>query len=219
VRTRTQTKRRRPRTRDVAKLETRAALVDAGLAAFAAHGLDAPSLDDICARAGYTRGAFYVHFRDREDFVVAVMERVLGGFLDAMISTADQAHDLELTVTRFSEALDAASRRRAGRPSRALAGGVQVHRLLEACSRSTTLRGRVVGLVQQALGRITQAAAAGQSAHTIRPDVDPAQVATLVVMLGIGLLVADELGVPLDATAGRTLVLTLLGSGPPGAVR
>ena len=46
------------------------------MALFAKHGLDGPSLDDICAHAGFTRGAFYVHFEDRDDFLVAVMDRV-----------------------------------------------------------------------------------------------------------------------------------------------
>src|SRR5215475_11085022 len=157
---------RRPRSRDLAKQQTREALLDAGLAQFAAQGLDTPSLDAICAAAGFTRGAFYVHFRDREDFVVAVMERVLGAFMDAVIiATGDQAHDLERTVTRFADALEAvktpAARARRKTPG-PLAGGVQLYRLLEACARSSTIRDRLVGLVQQALGRLAQAAAAGQ---------------------------------------------------------
>ena len=55
------------RRRRETKQETREALISAALAEFAEHGFDAPSLDAICARAGYTRGAFYVHFRDRSD--------------------------------------------------------------------------------------------------------------------------------------------------------
>ena len=52
-----------------AKQETREALLQAAMAEFAEKGLDLPSLDAICARAGFTRGAFYVHFRDREELV------------------------------------------------------------------------------------------------------------------------------------------------------
>jgi len=204
------------RSRDLAKQESRAALLEAGLEEFAAHGLESPSLDAICARAGYTRGAFYVHFRDREDFVVAVMERVLGAFLDAVIATGDQAHDLERTVGRFAQALegmDGSGRKRRRSPA-SLASGLQVHRLLEACARSPAIRSRVAGLVQQALGRLAQAASAGQMAHTIRRDVPAHDVATLLVMMAIGLLVAGEIGVPLDPRAGRALVLALLGTEP-----
>jgi len=202
------------RRRALTKRETRAALLDAGLTEFAAHGLDTPSLDAICARAGFTRGAFYVHFRDREDFVVAVMERELATFLDVVIATGDRAYDLEHTVTRFADALEPALSTRRGRRRKPapLARGVQLHRLLEACARSSAIRGRVVGLIQQAVGRLSQVAAAGQAERTVRRDVDSCQVATLLVMLAIGLLTAAEIGMPLDSAAGRETVLALLGT-------
>jgi AcrR family transcriptional regulator len=202
------------RRRALTKRETRAALLDAGLAEFAAHGLDTPSLDAICARAGFTRGAFYVHFKDREDFVVAVMERELATFLDVVIATGDRAYDLEHTVTRFADALEPALATRRGRRQTPapLAVGVQLHRLLEACARSSAIRGRVVGLIQQAVGRLSQVAAAGQAERTVRRDVDSCQVATLLVMLAIGLLTAAEIGMPLDSAAGRETVLALLGT-------
>jgi AcrR family transcriptional regulator len=201
---------RRPR--DLAKRETREALLEAGLAEFAEHGLDTPSLDGICARAGYTRGAFYVHFRDRDDFVVAATEHVLGRLFGAVISTGDQAHDLERSVSRFMDAVGADA---TGPPSRRRAGplgGLQFHRLLEACARSPKIRTRVVGLLQQAVGRLAQAAAAGQAVHTIRRDVDPDQMAMVLLGAAMGLLAAVELGLPIDFEAGQTAVLTLLGT-------
>jgi AcrR family transcriptional regulator len=45
--------------RELAKQETREAVIRAGMAAFTEEGVDLPSLDAICARAGFTRGAFY----------------------------------------------------------------------------------------------------------------------------------------------------------------
>jgi TetR/AcrR family transcriptional regulator, transcriptional repressor for nem operon len=201
-----------PRSRDLAKRATRDALLDAGLIEFAEHGLDTPSLDGICARAGYTRGAFYVHFRDRDDFLVAVAERALGRFVDAVIATGDQAHDLERSVGRFMTVVSsaaAADGHRRKRRSGPLAG-MQVHRLLEACARSDTIRTRVVGLVQVAVGRLAQAAAAGQAVHAVRRDVDPQQVATVLVGAAIGILTAVEIGMPIDFEAGRATVLALL---------
>jgi TetR/AcrR family transcriptional repressor of nem operon len=202
---------RTPRTREAAKRETREALLDAGVAEFVEHGLDSPSLDAICARAGYTRGAFYVHFRDREDFLVAVGERVLGSFVDAVIATDDQAHDLERTVTRFLCALAPAAeeperRRRGGGPL----AGMQVHRLLEACARSPEIRGRLVGLVQLALGRVAQVVASGQAARAVRRDVEAQPAATLLVSAAIGVLTAVEMGLPLDFDSLRVAVRTLL---------
>ncbi len=144
---------RQPRSRHAAKQGTREALLHAGMAEFAAHGLDLPSLDAICARAGYTRGAFYVHFRDRDDFIVGVVERVLGAFLDAVIATGDEARDLEETVTRFVDAVVGlrAIRRPARSRAAVAAGGIPFHRLLEACARSDRIRGPIFSLQGDAI--------------------------------------------------------------------
>jgi len=201
-----------PRSRERSKQETRDALLDAGIAEFAAHGLDDPSLDGICDRAGFTRGAFYVHFRDRDDFLVAVAERVLARFLDAVIATGDQAHDLEHSIAGFMGAVTAAAAA-GGRPRRgrsAALAGIQVHRLLEACVRSTAIRARVVGLIHMAIGRLSQATAAAQAVHTVRRDVSPQHVSTILVGAAIGLLTLVEIGMPLDFDAGRATVETLL---------
>src|SRR5690606_13842928 len=69
--------------REAAKAETREALITSAMTAFAADGFDNPSLDAICAAAGYTRGAFYVHFQDRDELINAVGQRILGGLLDS----------------------------------------------------------------------------------------------------------------------------------------
>src|SRR5512138_9274 len=101
------TERPQRRSRAETKEATRQALLIAGLAELVEHGLDAPSLDAICARAGYTRGAFYVHFRDRTDLLVAVVEHAMSGFIDAVIASGDEGHDLEHTIDRFAAAVAA----------------------------------------------------------------------------------------------------------------
>src|SRR5262250_414344 len=89
------------RSRAETKEATRQALLVAGLAELVEHGLDVPSLDAICARAGYTRGAFYVHFKDREDFFVAVMDWALSGILVAVMGVNGNG-DLASAISRFS---------------------------------------------------------------------------------------------------------------------
>src|SRR5512139_3489083 len=121
------------RSRDDAKRETREALIAAGISAFAEEGLDVPSLDSICARAGYTRGAFYVHFKDRDEFLVAVMSQLLASFLDAIIATGDAALDLQKTIDTCVGSVTSGAF--------PIAGSVQFHQTLAACARSATIRG------------------------------------------------------------------------------
>jgi AcrR family transcriptional regulator len=200
--------------RERTKAETREALIDAAVAEFGARGLDAPSLDAICARAGFTRGAFYVHFRDREHLVAAVMQRALGGFLDAIIATGEEAHDLERTVRRFEEAVAGIAQLRGAR-SRGISpvpGGVPFHRFLEACERSVAIRKRFVALLSEAAERVAKTAAAGQIAATVRRDVSADGLGALLVTLALGFVASVEVGVPFDPAAARRVVLALLAS-------
>src|SRR5262249_58194994 len=93
------------RSRAESKEATKQSLLYAGLIELVEHGLDAPSLDAICARAGYTRGAFYVHFKDREDFFVAVMDWALTGILLGVVGADGAGTDLRSAVGPFSNYL------------------------------------------------------------------------------------------------------------------
>ena len=191
--------------REESKSETRDALLAAGLAEFAEKGLDVPSLDAICARAGFTRGAFYVHFRDREDFLVAVMDQVFGTLLDAIIATGDEAHDLEHTVDRFAAAVALA-------PTDGVSDaiGIGLHRVLDACARSPVLRQRFVTMLQDGSARVAAATRHGQAAGTVRSDVDPRQMGQLLVFIALGALAAIDTGLPVDPSSARQAALQLL---------
>jgi TetR/AcrR family transcriptional regulator, transcriptional repressor for nem operon len=56
-------------------LQTREALLDAGAALAEEHGLAGVSVNMVVARAGVAKGTFYVHFKDRAEFVDAMHAR------------------------------------------------------------------------------------------------------------------------------------------------
>lgn len=55
---------------------TREALLDAAATVFAERGFHGASLDEIAATAGYTRGAIYKHFTDKEELLHEVCVRL-----------------------------------------------------------------------------------------------------------------------------------------------
>ena len=57
------------------RAETRARLMDSGAELIAERGVLGTTIDEIVARAGLTRGAFYSNFKDRDDFVEAVSDQ------------------------------------------------------------------------------------------------------------------------------------------------
>jgi TetR/AcrR family transcriptional repressor of nem operon len=61
--------------RTAAALQTREALLDAGLEIAERHGLAAMSVNRVVAAAGVAKGTFYVHFPDRGAFLSALHQR------------------------------------------------------------------------------------------------------------------------------------------------
>lgn len=199
-------------TREAAKQETREALLEAAMAEFAEKGLDLPSLDAICARAGFTRGAFYVHFRDREALLGAVMERVLDAVLDAVIGAEGAGNDLATTVTRYVDVAAVELRdaeRRAADPAR-IPVGVPFHQILAACRRNEETRALMARVLGRASHRLAEAAASDQRQDRARRDVAPGAVAALLILLALGVRAAADLRLPLEIETTRDALLRLL---------
>ncbi len=194
-----------PADREVQKQATRRALLDAGLAELSEHGLEAPSLDQICARAGFTRGAFYVHFEDREDFLVSVMDHVLGQFLDVMTSAASfESGGVAQAVRFFCMAAD--SRNAAVHGGKA----IRFHHLMEACHRSKLVGRRYRAMVGKAQGLLTEGLARDLRKNMLRKGVTPERMTTLMTALALGVTAMIELDLPVSASDVGETALALL---------
>jgi AcrR family transcriptional regulator len=191
--------------RTESKAETRAAFLAAGAALFREHGLDAPSLDAISARAGYTRGAFYVHFEDREDFLAQVMEEAGGPILDRLLS-AEPGADLATTFAHFAAAFAD------GTYPLGPGGHVRTHQLLDACARSERVRARYVALIREAIVRVGSTVTDAQASGTARPDVDPEAAAALILAAVIGAQTLSDLEAPFDFGEAARALLQMLAS-------
>ncbi|MHA3683538.1 TetR/AcrR family transcriptional regulator [Leucobacter sp. HY1908] len=83
--------------------ETQLRLLDAATAVFSELGLQGASVEAICARAGFSRGAFYSNFSSKEQLFLALLEREFGRRADDVASKALElepliaAHDGSLT--------------------------------------------------------------------------------------------------------------------------
>jgi AcrR family transcriptional regulator len=75
---------------------TRQRVLDAAREVFAEKGVIGGTVEDICERAGFTRGAFYSNFADKDDVVVALIEREQAALLEH-IDLSVAAMDPELS--------------------------------------------------------------------------------------------------------------------------
>ena len=67
--------------------QTRTRILEAAQSEFARHGYDATGVAELCRVAGVTKGAFYHHFRSKEE----VFLELLGSWLNALDAQARQA--------------------------------------------------------------------------------------------------------------------------------
>ena len=160
--------------RSEAKQQTRAALVEAASRLFHERGLEA-SLDDICAAAGYTRGAFYVHFKDREELIAAVVAATNKHRIESFIVNGEGPLDLERTIRTFAEAV-----RTGAFPG---IGAVRLHQFLAAIDRSAPVREEQRRLMTEAKAKLALAVHDGQAAGSVRRDVEPEAIAELLLAL------------------------------------
>lgn len=91
---------------------TRASLVDSALTLFGEHGFAATSVQEITAKAGVTKGAFYHHFESKEDLLrlihdefvdyqLAAMERILADHSDPVTQIEQLLGEFLTSAARY----------------------------------------------------------------------------------------------------------------------
>jgi TetR/AcrR family transcriptional repressor of uid operon len=63
-----------PRLAPATRVERRQQLVDAAWRCVADRGFQTLTVDDVCAEAGVSKGAFYVYFDQKQDLLIALLE-------------------------------------------------------------------------------------------------------------------------------------------------
>lgn len=143
---------------------TREKLVEAARAVFADHGT-AVGVADICEAAGFTRGAFYSNFSDKDELLRAVMEPQLEetiAHIEEMMAWAEDTSDPAALVER-------------------LLGVVNLDRdlflirseLALAAARDPAEHAAELAPLEQLLQRLTEAIVAALAQHGLRFSVDP----------------------------------------------
>jgi AcrR family transcriptional regulator len=69
------------------RTQTRERLMQAAIGVFAERGIIGSSVEEICESAGFTRGAFYSNFSDKDELVVALLRHEI----DIQYSAAEEA--------------------------------------------------------------------------------------------------------------------------------
>lgn len=163
-----------------ARPEIRDALLDAAREAFARRGLAQARVEDITRRAGVSKGAFYLHFRTKEDAFEEIVQRFLGALEDHALrrreveerlsreGVADLARRIEAECASDVDLLEVMWRNR------------HIVAAVDGASGSA-YRGLVADFGRRMRARVSSRIRERRDAGELRPDVDPEVFADLVV--------------------------------------
>lgn len=82
--------------------ETRTKIMESAIKLFSNSGYNKASVDDICAEAGISKGAFYHHFKSKQELFLALLD----GWLQTIDNAIEASKDMTApeTFTRMTEA-------------------------------------------------------------------------------------------------------------------
>jgi len=188
---------------------TRAGILDAAESCFHEHGVARTTLEMIGARAGYTRGAVYWHFKNKNEVLMAVIERVHLPFMQDLERTAAADRDTpvqDLRAVLLGSLIE-------------LKHDARLRKTMEIMLRSdTSADNKVLAEHQQAgfrdgMERMTRALERAEQLGQLKPGVSPAMVARMIHATTLGVLhsamVEPELmDIERDGTAALDLTLS-----------
>jgi len=80
-----------PRLAAATKVERRQQLIDAAWRCVAARGFQSLTVDEVCAEAGVSKGAFYIYFAQKQDLLLALLDDEAAG-IDEVMRALQRAH-------------------------------------------------------------------------------------------------------------------------------
>jgi len=163
---------------------TRAGILDAAEACFHEHGVARTTLEMIGVRAGYTRGAVYWHFKNKNEVLMAVIERVHLPFMQELerSASADGLTPVQdLRAVLVGSLID-------------LKQDARLRSIMEIMLRSdTSADNKVLAEHQQAgfreaLERMTHALRRAETLGQLKPGANPEMVARMIHATTLGVL-------------------------------
>ena len=85
--------------------ETRAKLLEAATCVLARSGFERATLDEIVREAGFSKGAFYVHFESKDDLFWAMLEERISHQQEAFRRAVDYSKSMDYNVRMILSAV------------------------------------------------------------------------------------------------------------------
>jgi AcrR family transcriptional regulator len=157
---------------------TRAHIVDTAAVAFAEHGFDGVSLNDIVSASGISKGAFYFHFSSKEELALAAFRAKQQEMLSKLAAQPTRSSRAELLVSSMRTRAQLIREDPSFRCISRL--GAQFN--LQSASGSV-----YASYLDQAIGSIAELIEDGQRVGEFRADLDPDAAARVIFAGAVGI--------------------------------
>ena len=148
--------------------------MEAALGVFARSGYDRATVDEIVRQAGFSKGAFYVHFESKEDLFWAMLEERISRQQKAFRQAVEHTQPLAGNVRTILSGVFGLLREDPLWGSLFMEFGAHA-------SRNEKVRQRLAAMYQRWRELIVEILSASRDAGRVRKDIDLPFVATLLI--------------------------------------
>jgi AcrR family transcriptional regulator len=169
---------------------TREHLLQAAAQVFAERGFHGTTLDEVASVAGFSKGAVYSNFRNKEDLFLALLAWVYSEEMQALRNTVEGLEGTEApSESRLSDFVDLLRRQGLGSTNN---WGLLYEEFHLYAMRNPTARAKLAELDRKNLEDVALIIETERERQGFKPIESPAQAARIVIALirGVGMMLA-----------------------------
>lgn len=175
-----ETKKRRSRE------ETRQRLLDAALEVFARNGFERATVDEIVREAGFSKGAFYVHFETKEDLFWEMLQERMDAQQEQFRASIDATLSVEENQRRILSTIFDLNRTDK-------LGPAIFFEFVAHAMRDDKVRERLSGFYERWHTFVSETLVAGREAGLVRADTDIPLLASVLMAVFEGSMIQSRL--------------------------
>jgi len=168
------------------RAETRQRLMDAALGVFARNGYERATVDEIVREAGFSKGAFYVHFEAKEDIFWAMLEERLAHQQETFRAALDINVPVAQNIQTILRSLFALNQ------DDPLWSALFMEFVAHA-SRNGKMRDKLAGMYRSWRAFAVEVLNAGREAGLVRKDLDAEFLASVIIAVIEGSIMQSRL--------------------------